>query len=204
MDLYLVRHGQTIDAQNNRYQNFDSELSDRGIKDAQTAGGILKKYKIQKIISSPLVRAKQTAELINKALNVPLVYNEYLVEEKRPTEVEKTDKNSKASMRIMKEIADKYSDLNFRYSDEDNFLILKDRGVSLKKYLEEIPKVDTAIVSSGVILKMLISLLIFGESLDPKKFLSISNLFRTDNCGISILQLDFDNTWTLKSWNSQN
>ena len=67
MIIYLLRHGDAL-------QNYESDkmrpLSENGIKDVKKIGSFLesKKFNIQKIFSSPLFRAYQTAELIGKII----------------------------------------------------------------------------------------------------------------------------------------
>jgi broad specificity phosphatase PhoE len=68
----LGRHGE-IEANNRpEYRGFCNEaLDEQGIKDAQQRALKLSRYGIKRIISSPLLRARQTAEIDGKALGLP-------------------------------------------------------------------------------------------------------------------------------------
>lgn len=70
MNIYLIRHGQK---QNDSKNHEKLELTEKGFKQANILGKRLKKYNIQKIYSSDMIRAIQTSKEINKYLNVDIV-----------------------------------------------------------------------------------------------------------------------------------
>lgn len=73
-DFYVFRHGETELNKQKRWQGsgMDYDLNENGVKQAQ---GLIEKLKdkgLEKIYSSPLIRAKHTAEVVAKALNIPV------------------------------------------------------------------------------------------------------------------------------------
>ncbi|GHU08483.1 hypothetical protein FACS189431_4820 [Alphaproteobacteria bacterium] len=79
--IYFVRHGQTDwNKQGRAMGRTDQPLNDEGRKQAEQAREKLKGKKIDLILSSPLKRAKETAEIINKDFNVPIIFRDELVE----------------------------------------------------------------------------------------------------------------------------
>lgn len=68
VNLYLIRHGR----QNTKLCNLDVELSTEGIYQAELLRDRLKNYGIEAIYSSNLKRARQTAEIINQKLLLPI------------------------------------------------------------------------------------------------------------------------------------
>lgn len=72
MNIYLIRHGR----QNSGLCNVDVELSPEGIEQANLLGERLRGYEIEAVYSSNLVRAKETADIINAYLNKPRVIDE--------------------------------------------------------------------------------------------------------------------------------
>ncbi len=63
--LILIRHGETLWNQHHRFQGFsDIELSPKGMSQAKKLAESLKEEVIVKIYTSPLIRARQTAEEI--------------------------------------------------------------------------------------------------------------------------------------------
>ena len=73
MDLFLIRHAHAIDG--DRMRDDDRPLSKDGRKQALDVGGALAKQKVrlQRIVTSPLVRAVQTAELLCEAFGLSSV-----------------------------------------------------------------------------------------------------------------------------------
>lgn len=81
MEILFARHGQTEWNVLGRIQGLaDIELNRKGIEQAEEISRILKNEKIDLIISSPLKRAKQTAEIISKDRNIPIIYDEGIIE----------------------------------------------------------------------------------------------------------------------------
>jgi len=79
--LILVRHGQTLWNREKRVQGVsDIALSNRGMAQVDNLARSLRNEKIDTIISSPLTRAVQTAEAINYYHNLPIEYEEDLME----------------------------------------------------------------------------------------------------------------------------
>lgn len=81
MTILMVRHGETDWNVEKRMQGkTDTELNKKGIEQAKEISQKLKNEKIDLIICSPLKRAKQTAEIINKEIHCPIIYEEGLSE----------------------------------------------------------------------------------------------------------------------------
>ena len=81
MAVLMTRHGQTDWNVEKRVQGkADIELNETGIEQAKITSEKLKNEKIDVIISSPLKRAKQTAEIINQTLNCPIIYEDGISE----------------------------------------------------------------------------------------------------------------------------
>ena len=65
MKLYLVRHGEVNHNLYGLYNREDEDLNETGIKQAEELKEKIKAIKYDFIISSPLLRAKHTADIIN-------------------------------------------------------------------------------------------------------------------------------------------
>lgn len=79
--FYFIRHGQTDWNREGRLmgQN-DIPLNKTGIKQAQVAASGLNDLQIDRIVSSPLLRAKQTAEIISNTISAPISFHDDLKE----------------------------------------------------------------------------------------------------------------------------
>lgn len=81
MDILLTRHGQTEwNLLKNVQGKADIELNEKGVQQAEETAEKLKDCRIDIIISSPLKRAKQTADIINKDKNLPIIIDDRISE----------------------------------------------------------------------------------------------------------------------------
>lgn len=81
MEILLTRHGQIKWNVLGKVQGrADIELNEEGIKQAEETGKVLENENIDLIICSPLKRAKQTAQIINKNRNIPIIYDKDIIE----------------------------------------------------------------------------------------------------------------------------
>lgn len=81
MAIYIVRHGQTAWNASKKIQGrVDIELNEEGIRQAQEAREQLQNIKLDMIYSSPLMRAKQTAQIINEKHNLSIIEEPRIIE----------------------------------------------------------------------------------------------------------------------------
>lgn len=81
MKLIYVRHGETDWNTKGKLQGWtDIPLNEKGMEQARKTTEILREYPFDRIVCSPLLRAKQTAEIINESRGVPLEADERIKE----------------------------------------------------------------------------------------------------------------------------
>ena len=79
--IYFIRHGETEYNKQRRYQGqLDIPLNETGIAQAEKSRDNLAKFKFDEIYSSPLLRARKTAEIINEEQHAKLVFDDRLKE----------------------------------------------------------------------------------------------------------------------------
>ncbi len=94
MNIYVVRHGQTEWNVLKKMQgSADIPLNDKGIEQAKKTKNNLENIDIDLIFCSPLMRAKQTEEVINEDRNLNITFDERL-RERNYGEFEGTSKSS--------------------------------------------------------------------------------------------------------------
>ncbi len=80
MEIFVIRHGQTeLNKKGLINGHLDDALTQEGVEQAKNAASSLPKN-IKHIYSSSLGRARQTAEIINETLKVPLTFHDELKE----------------------------------------------------------------------------------------------------------------------------
>lgn len=82
MELLVVRHGQSeADILNVIEGRADFELTDEGQRQAKLmAAWVKNNYSINKIFASPLKRTTQTAQYLSSATNIPIAFDDDLME----------------------------------------------------------------------------------------------------------------------------
>ncbi len=81
MKLYVARHGQTeYNLEKRICGRADAELTKRGILQAHDLAEIMVQYSVDKIISSPLTRARDTALIVGDRIGATVTFDERLME----------------------------------------------------------------------------------------------------------------------------
>lgn len=81
MTLVLVRHGQTaVNAEGRLQGRIDAPLTDLGRRQAEASGAALTGGDIARVVVSPLLRARQTAEAFGLPASVPVEVDERWIE----------------------------------------------------------------------------------------------------------------------------
>ncbi|MGN0391100.1 MAG: histidine phosphatase family protein [Wujia sp.] len=81
MEIYIVRHGETLWNKEKRLQGrTDIDLNENGRDLARKTGEALMNTRIDRIYSSPLMRARETAELIRNGREIEIVTDDRLKE----------------------------------------------------------------------------------------------------------------------------
>ncbi len=80
--IYLVRHGESVANTQGKYQgvSYDTPLSVLGLKQAAKLAKRMKTVQLARIISSPLMRARETAELVSAVKNIPVYLDKNIIE----------------------------------------------------------------------------------------------------------------------------
>ena len=98
-----------------------------------------------------------------------------------------------------------FHDDNLRYSDEENFMDLKNRAKKLLKYIGHRHEKRIIMVTHGIFLKMVIAYMISGENLTASEYNKLSYFNPIDNAGIAICSYTTHwfskNEWKVLVWN---
>ncbi len=192
--LVLVRHGLSSFNAKGLIQGRtdDSLLTEEGYKQALKAGKALSKINFDKIYSSPLVRAAETAKTIKKSLNE----DQEIIFDKNLLEVDLSEWSGLKIDEIKNEFPEIYP---IWKNDPENLILKKDDGKTYKpiqelfdqatNFIEDILKnyldkddINILVVGHNAILRCLILLLIGKPSQGFRKI-------RLENASFSILNI---------------
>ena len=207
--FYFVRHGETVlNAQHIR-QGAEGALSESGREQAETLGRYLKRFHIKCIISSPYERTKETAQIINTYLKVPVIYSALLVERRNPKEIIGKHRDSPEVVRIIDQMDLAYHADDYRFSDEENFVDLKMRAHKCLDLLAHQGVCDTIVVTHHIFLKMFIAYLLYRDGLHAADFAKLAFFNFSDNATVTICEFHpwkiFNRTrgWAVVSYNER-
>ncbi len=202
MRLYLVRHGETEGNLVHMFQSDVDELSSKGQEQAALLAQRFAKIHVDMIISSPYSRTRATAEAIARSKKLPVTVNELLVEKKWPKELEGKPADDPSIQAIRKLLHEKeHTDPQWRYSDEERFIDVRERCVQFLTYLQTLSSdMHILVVSHAHILKVMLSVMIHGPAVSAQLFRNIFHMLSLHNTGITIAE-HVDDQWHLLTVN---
>ncbi len=147
MKIYVIRHGHTELNKKGIINSPLEELTEEGIDQAKIAISLLPKT-IKHIYCSSLIRTKQTAEILNKALNVPITFHE---------ELREVDFGVLTGTPFLEEYNAKHKALNYDWRPSGE--CMQDVKIRVLKILKEIKKEngdgEVLIITHGGIVRLL-------------------------------------------------
>lgn len=176
MKLYITRHGETMrNAEQRILGRTDDPLSDRGKQQASELAEKMKYIDIDLIFTSPLSRAKETAQAIAEVKGMSLIVDERLIEtdfgdfEGKPRDMEEYQAAKRDHFKRYPN-GESYFDIAYRVYD---FLFMLKREFSDKKVL---------VVAHGGICRIICN---YFHDMENEEF--VRHAF--PNCGLEMFEL---------------
>lgn len=190
--VYLVRHGESESnaRTNTTYRGLESQLTEKGRAQALAIAERAARIPFDVLISSPWVRARDTAEAISQKTGKPVEYSELFTETRAPLSfigTELVDVAFRARLRAWNDSL--FSDVE-KVEEGENFTDLKARAKSALAFLDARNESSILIATHGLFLRAFVLYVLFGEDLTPKLFKQFTGASKTDNTGITILTND--------------
>jgi broad specificity phosphatase PhoE len=207
--IYFVRHGETEFNAKGIRQGPEGHLSEKGRLQAEEAAKKFPKHKgrPEVMIASPYERTRETAEIIARELNMDIEYSDLLVERKNPSEIIGRFGQERDVKLIVDRIDKSFHEDDLRYSDEENFVDLKNRARRLLDYIRSRPEKRMILVTHSIFLKMVVSYMLYGEALNASEYNKLSYFNPIDNAGLTICQYVphwfIKDEWKIITWNDK-
>jgi 2,3-bisphosphoglycerate-dependent phosphoglycerate mutase len=180
--VYFVRHGQSDDNAAPIFQAYDSPLSVRGKHQAMALAERLKHLEFDVLISSPQLRAKQTAEYIAKATDKKIVISDLFVERTKPTSIAGKSYDDDQARAIWKDWESSLDTPDYRVEDGENYEDMIVRADKALSYLEERSESSFVVVSHGHFIRTVFARIMLGDGLNStalRKFYERATLENT-------------------------
>ncbi|MEY4747433.1 MAG: hypothetical protein RLZZ416_482 [Candidatus Parcubacteria bacterium] len=204
--VYLVRHGETEGNVGKIFQGSDTPLNERGLEQARIVAERCAKLPIQAIISSPMARARQTAEVISNKISMPFEANPLFAEARRPTALMGRSTDEPEAREMEKSWVRGYLGEGTKVEDGEHFDEIVQRAGEALDYLEHHLAEHLLVVTHGLFVRALYTRVVFGEAMTSAEFRRVVLSLRTDNTGISVFVRDKtpENPtvrWMMRIWN---
>ncbi len=203
--ILLVRHGESEGNESPVYRNPDSPLTASGRNQSlRAAQRLMKDEPYHALLSSTLLRARETAQIIGEKLGLSPIPSDLFVERRKPSAHIGLEKIGPEMLAISKTIHDNFRE-GFRFADEENFDDLKDRARRALACLAAMPCERIIVATHGVFMRCMASHATFGNAVSGHEMSQFMRAFRTDNGGIATLEYDEtrDNPWLIRAWNDR-
>jgi broad specificity phosphatase PhoE len=145
----------------------------------------------------------ETATIISQTIDVPVIGEPLLYEEKTPTSIqglvhEKAPDNP--IEQYLRALLAHSEEPDYHYADDENLWERRERIKKILVYLTDMSYERAVVVSHGNILKMLVAYIILGQQGTAKDLYLSSQTLKTANTGITQLIYEADQ-WRVLIWN---
>ncbi len=201
--IYFVRHGESEGNAGLIQQDRSSPLTKKGKEQVTSVAQRFIKLPIEIVLSSSMIRAKETAEIISGTTNVSIEFSDLFAERRKPSIMYGKRKDNPASVEAYKDVVINFHLPGFRHSDEENFDDLKKRALSALAYLSNRPEEHIVVVTHAYFLRILIACVLFGDTLTGEECSRCTQIFYAENTGVTIISYDAEkeNPWRIWVWN---
>mgnify|MGYP000686980834 CR=1 FL=1 len=200
--IYLVRHGESRSNATRIIEGAESPLTEKGIKQAAELARRFENINVDLLLSSPYIRALDTAKAIAQAkgdLTIEVVPE--VRERVYPSAVVGTRHDDSARKEFVNAMESGWLTGNHS-TDGESFEQLSDRARTVKEILEQKEERNIVVSGHGVFSKFLSLFLLLEDDLTPELFVKRFNpRMRTANAAITYFTLDVDEGWQMRAWN---
>lgn len=200
MNVYFVGHGESQGNCAGIHQDGTTQLSEYGLKQAETVARRFKRISVDVIFSSDFIRAAKTAEMISRIVQKKIVHLPILREMKRPTEIEGKHHKAPETMSIKKILEEHSEDPSWHFSDEENIYDFRKRALDFIDFLSKQQHKNIVVVSHGLFIRMIVAVMMIGSDAPIDEYHKIFRFLKHKNTGITLCRRDKDH-WSLVTWN---
>lgn len=180
--IYLVRHGESVENPVEIFQSPEAKLSERGREQVRIVSKRLVTTRAQVLISSILPRARETTEIINGTLGIPVEETPLLVERVNPPFVNGKSRTDPAAQRVWGEYRNSFFCDPAMHGGE-SFTKLLARVYALLELFSLRTEKRILAVGHGTFFRTLFALVIHGAS-SAEVFRAYLASTRLENCAV--------------------
>lgn len=198
--LYLVRHGESEENAAGVFQGPDARLSPRGARQAEILAERFRSIPVDTVFSSPLLRARATAEAIAGRIGAAVEIDGALEEKRKPSAI--LGKRKDEAAEIVEEMRRHEEDPEWRCEDGENLADVYARASAFVSRAEKHSHARLLAVTHGTAMRMIIARLMADGPHAPMPLVcAVQRFLWIQNTGITACIRDGEGRWRLKVWN---
>lgn len=204
MILYLIRHGKTDAHLEKRRQSPTTPLGEFGKKQAEALAEKMDLAKIDHLYSSDWPRAIQTAEYLSRKAQLDIKTHPLVHEIEKHPQLDEIPDDSELNLKYIRESRENTDNFDWKFEGQGESLNdVIERAKKVIGFLENGHPNDTvAVVSHGVFMTVMTTLILLGPDFDKKTFLKVSWSLKIDNTGVNSFRYDPETKyWTMTCFN---
>lgn len=199
--IYFVRHGESESNEKKIHSAPTSPLSAKGFEQGEFIAERCSTLSAHVLITSTMMRAAQTAELISKKTGLTPEYSDLFVEGRGIGKFIDVPHADKEALDAYKQLSRNYGTPGWRYDDEENYEDHCARAGEALKFLEQRNESHILVVTHGLFLRILLAHVIFDKP-TPVEIQKITHRSDMANTGLTIF--DFDDEQPLNAWGEKS
>lgn len=209
MKIYFVRHGEAVSNKMKTRQGSEEPLSEEGRRQAHIVAKRLKNIPIDLFISSTLVRARETADIMSSEIQKSPNHSELFIERKNSLEIIGLHETDPKAMAIWDQYLKRFHE-DWHHSNEENFFDLKKRAEEAISFLEKSGHEKILVVTHGGFLAWMVGSMLFGTEMTSHEMFALWRFLLTQNTGITVCEYiptkkeDKNRGWRLLTWNDHS
>ncbi|MBI5401004.1 MAG: histidine phosphatase family protein [Candidatus Yonathbacteria bacterium] len=205
--IYFIRHGEGEGNIDPSCPEMTSILTPRGRGQAMLVATRFVDIPVEKIISSTMIRAKETADIISKNNGTSMDVSNLFVERRKPKEQAGVTSDDPHARHAEETILANFNVPVHRFSDEENFDDLNNRANGALRYLKEMPEKNIMVITHSFFMRVIIAHAIFDKEITAEKCQRFIKKFNMENTGITTMEYNEGNEhspWRICGWNDHS
>jgi broad specificity phosphatase PhoE len=203
--IYFVRHGQSEANEAKVFQGADAPLTDLGRRQAGFVADRLRSVNADVILTSPMPRAQQTADIIRERTQCPLESHDVLREYMPPSSFIGQPRDTPEGKDFVEQLRHHMNEPGWHYADEDNYFDLHARAIDALAFFLARPENRLIVVTHVGFMRVLLTAMLTEGAPDPLTAFRLMMFMRPMNTGITVCRHRTDsngrNNWRLVTWN---
>ncbi len=200
--LTCVRHGESEGNVKNVREGSESRLSSLGERQTDILAERFEDMRVEAVLTSPYMRAQQTAEKIARVKKMQLEVESRAYERVVPSFVVGLERNDPLVAEFMSKMWALWEqNPDEKVEDGESLTEVFERGRSVLRAIHDRPEMHITLVSHHFFIKALHALVVYGPHPTSAQMRHVYEKYRMSNASLSHFTFHAERGWQLITWN---